>query len=260
MNTSASSTISLSLDDMVAAMPPAKKRPVQWRRLWQQLAILNDSDPAKVLDAAFSVGDALGGMSEERLVQRILTDSSAREFIAEKSSLVDALADRETLSAMAEDSLGHHFFRFCQQHGIQPRKLIESQHDMSRDYKSLDPLRQYLSDRFTVMHDLWHVLAGYDATTAGESALMCFSLAQRINDRALPIFITMSACTGKLSFGNTIEAIKRGRQSTFLPAKHFESLLPLPLQEVRQRLAISPPQLAHPGKNTTGMLIPLPAT
>ena len=83
-------------------------------------------------------------------------------------------------------------------YGIDVLALIESEHAMSRDYARLDSLRQWLSDRLTVMHDLWHVLAGYDATPPGESALMGFSLPQRANDRALPIFIAMSVASRKL--------------------------------------------------------------
>jgi ubiquinone biosynthesis protein COQ4 len=126
---------------------------------------------------------------------------------------------------------------------------------MSRDYAGLDPVRQYVADRFTVMHDLWHVLVGYDATTAGESALMCFSLPQRVNDRALPIFIAMSVLTGKIRARNALEAFRRGRRARFLSAEPFELLLPLPLDTVRERLGITPPRVGHPRRITPGMLI-----
>ena len=153
-------------------------------------------------------------------------------------------------------SLGRAFPTFSERHGLNARKLIESQHRMSRDYQSLDAVRQWTSDRFTVMHDLWHVLAGFDATTAGESALMCFSLPQRVNDRALPIFIAMSVLTGKLRARNAVEAFRRGRRTLLLAAQPFEDMLPLPLDEVRERLGISPPQVGHPARVTEGMLIP----
>jgi ubiquinone biosynthesis protein COQ4 len=236
-------------------LPPCVKRPVQWRRLWQQLGILNQTDPQTVLDAAFSVGDALGGMSEERQVRRFLAAAEGRRLIAAGTSLPDALSDHEALRQMAQGSLGRKFLSFSERHGLDARKLIESQHEMSRDYEELDPVRQYVSDRFTVMHDLWHVLAGYDATTAGESALMCFSLPQRINDRALPIFIAMSVVTGKLGPRNAYEAFVRGLRAKLLTAVPFEKLLPLPLETVRERLGISPPRAGHPAATTAGMLI-----
>jgi ubiquinone biosynthesis protein Coq4 len=157
---------------------------------------------------------------------------------------------------MPDGSLGRVFLRFSERHDLKPLALIESQHEMSRDYHALDPVRQFVRDRFTVMHDLWHVLAGYDATTAGESALMCFSLPQRVNDRALPIFVAMSVLTGKLAAGNAREAIRRGASARFLSLEPFEEMLALPLEEVRERLGISAPAIGHPDFVTGGMLIP----
>jgi ubiquinone biosynthesis protein COQ4 len=229
---------------------------VQWKRLFDHLALLNEGDPAHVLTSAFSVGDALGGMSDERHLRRLYRSPAGRELIDRRASLVDALADHTALEALPPDSLGRHFLAFSQRHGLDSRKLIESQHAMSRDYSRLDPVRQWLSDRLTVMHDLWHVLAGYDATTAGESALMCFSLPQRVNDRALPIFVTMSVSTRKIRLRNALEAIQRGRRALYLVEQPLEQQLPLPLETVRRQLRITPPRVAHPRTVTEGMLIP----
>jgi ubiquinone biosynthesis protein COQ4 len=240
----------------LASLPPARPRPVQWRRLRDALAVLWESDPAKVLDAAFTVGDSLGGMSDERQLARLLATPTGQDLLAKRASLPDALADHAALRAMPEGSLGRAFLAFAERHHLDSRKLLESQHAMSRDYAGLDPVRQWLSDRLTVMHDLWHVLAGYDATTAGESALMCFSLPQRVNDRALPIFIVMSLLTGRISARCTLEAWRRGRRAARLAAQPLEELLPLPLAEARERLGITPPRAAHPGPTPDAMLIP----
>ena len=240
----------------LAALPPAVPRPIQWKRLREQLAILDGGDTAQVLTAAYSVGDALGGMSDERHLRRLYRSREGRELIADRASLVDALADHDALGSLPSGSLGREFLNFSTRHGLDVRQLIESQHAMSRDYDRLDPIRGWLSDRLTVMHDLWHVLAGYDATPPGESALMCFSLPQRANDRALPIFVTMSVTSGKIRPRNALEAIQRGRRAVPLAQQPFEQLLPLPLETVRQRLRITPPRIAHPRRVTQGMLIP----
>lgn len=241
----------MAIDDLPARMP----RPVQWRRLGEQIAILRTADPARVLDAAYSTGDAIGGMSEERLVRRFLASPDGQRLLSTRPSLVDALADHAALAVMPEGSLGRAFLSFSQRQGLDPHALLVSQHEMSRDYAQLDPLRQWLSDRFTVMHDLWHVIAGYDATNAGESALMCFSLPQRLNDRALPLFITMSLLTGRIKARNVWQAIRRGQRAVFLPAVAFEELLPLPLVAARECLGVSPPEAAHPSLNTEAMLM-----
>ena len=56
----------------IEELPPCIPRPVQWQRLIENLKALNDGDEAKILDAAYSVGDAIGGTSEERQLRRIL--------------------------------------------------------------------------------------------------------------------------------------------------------------------------------------------
>lgn len=246
--------MSATTDVAFDSLPRAISRPVQWRRLGRQLAILWKADPALVLDAAYSIGDALGGMSDERQTQRMLASEPGRALLAAKSSLTDALADHEALRGMPEGSLGRAFLAFSERHGLDPRALIASQHEMSRDYGQLDPVRQWASDRLTVMHDLWHVLTGYDATHAGESALMCFSLPQRVNDRAIPIFVVMSLLTGRIRARNVREAFGRGRRAVWLATQPFEELLPLPLSVVRERLGITEPHAAHPGPNPEGML------
>ncbi len=245
-----------STRDALASLPAAVKRPIQWKRLGQQLAILQEADPTRVLDAAYSVGDALGGMSDERQLGRFLERPDGSTLLAGRISLAEALADHAALGTLPEGSLGREFLAFSQRHELDVRKLLESQHQMSRDYANLDPVRQWVSDRFTVMHDLWHVLAGYDATHAGESALMCFSLPQRANDRALPIFIVMSLLTRRISLRNAIEAIGRGRRAAYLWSQPFEAMLSENLEGVRERLGIDVPGEAHPHVTSEGMLIP----
>ncbi len=247
--------MTLSID----SLPPARPRPVQWKRLGVQLAILWEADPAKVLDAAFSVADALGGMSDERQLRRFLRSAEAQKLLANRVSLADALADHAALRSLPDGSLGRAFLAFSERHGLNPHQLLDSQHAMSRDYARLDPARQWLSDRFTTMHDLWHVIIGYDATNAGESALMCFSLPQRVNDRALPIFIVMSLLTRRIGFRSAWEAFRRGLRAKLLAAQPVEELLPLPIEQARARLGITPPRVAHPGPVTASMLIPAPS-
>lgn len=237
-------------------LPAGKPRPVQWRRLGRALATLWDADPAKVLDAAFTVGDSLGGGSDERQLRRVLETPTGRRLLAERVSLADALGDHAALAAMPEGSLGRAFLRFAERHGLDPHQLLESQHAMSRDYADLDPVRCWMFDRFTTLHDLWHVVAGYDATHAGESALMCFSLPQRVNDRALPIFVAMSILSGRIRARSAWDAFHRGRRARLLAAEPFEELLALPIEEARRRLGVSEPRACHARSVTEAMLIP----
>lgn len=256
----AAQNVKRGLDDAIEieieTLGEAVTRPVQWKRLRENLAILNSGDTSRVLEAAFSVGDSLGGMSDERQLIRLIASTTGRELIARRDSLADSLADHKALEAMPAGSLGRRYLTFTNRHGLDVRQLLVSQHAMSRDFEQLDSLRQWLRDRLTVSHDLWHVLAGYDATPPGESALMCFSLPQRINDRALPIFVAMSVATGKIRARDAAAAFERGRRAAHLPEQPFEHLLPVRLETVREKLGISPPGVTHSRGATSQMLIP----
>lgn len=246
----------IDLPDSLRELPPPIARPVQWQRLKLHLDRLAAGRPEHILESAYSVGDAIGGMSDERHLRRLWRTKRGRALIASGSSLPDALADRDALRSMPPGSLGRAFLAFAERHGIDVRALLESEHAVSRDYARLDPVRRWLSDRLTVSHDLWHVLAGYDATPPGESALMGFSLPQRANDRALPIFVTMSVASKKIRARDALRAIRRGIRADYLVEERFEDLLPLPLERVREQLGIEPPQIAHPGEVPEGMLVP----
>jgi ubiquinone biosynthesis protein COQ4 len=242
----------ISIEDLPQVVP----RPVQWRRLLENLSALNEGDPEKILDAAYAVGDSIGGMSEERQLRRILATHEGQDLWTRGSSLTDALADHDALARLPDGSLGRAFLVFCQRHDLNSRELVEHQHAMSRDYETLDPVRQWFNDRLVVMHDLWHVLLGYDATQAGESALMCFMLPHRFNDRALPIFILMSLLTRRISARNAREALARGRGATLMVAAAFEDMLELPLEVARERLGITPLEIGHPVVTSEAMLNP----
>lgn len=246
----------IPLPRSLAELPRAVPRPVQWARLRLHLGRLAAGRPEHILESAYSVGDSIGGMSDERHLRRLWCSEKGRALLESGSSLPDALADRRALRSMAPNSLGRAFLDFAERHGIDVLALLESEHAVSRDYHQLDPLRRWLSDRLTVSHDLWHVLVGYDATPPGESALMGFSLPQRANDRALPIFITMSVTSGKIRAGDAYRAIRRGLRAAYLVEERLEDMLALPLDAVRRQLGIEPPRVAHPGEVPEGMLVP----
>jgi ubiquinone biosynthesis protein COQ4 len=247
-----------SLADL-ARLPAPPRRPVQWRRAWRQVQLLWRGRPEDAVDAAYAIKDALGGQTDERLLRRMLADSTGRELLARRPRLPALLSDHSALARLPDGSFGRAYLAFCRRHRINAATLVESENRMSRDFGRLDPLRQWFSDRLTVLHDLWHVLGGYDATQPGESAMICFSLPQGLGYRPMPVFVVMLLLAGHLSPRRALEAFRRGRRAAFLVAQPYEELLPQPLEAVRRRLGLPPPADDHPGRPPDGMLIPAAA-
>jgi ubiquinone biosynthesis protein COQ4 len=231
--------------DSFAELRASPRRPLQWRRAWNALLLLHEGKPENAAPASYEVVDALGGQSDARLLARVLASPEGRRLAVERPSLPDVLGDHEKLRALSPDSLGRAYLSLAERHGLNALDLIAYQHSASRDYARLDPLRQWFSDRLTVMHDLWHVLVGYDATQRGESAIVCFSIAQGIHYRPMPVYVLMLLTKRIVSPRIAWEALARGRRAVLLAAQPFEELLPQPLDRVRERLGLAEPMRAH---------------
>jgi ubiquinone biosynthesis protein COQ4 len=224
---------------------PPPRRPIQWRRAAQALWLLHEGRPENAAPASYGVVDALGGQSDARLLRRVLATEEGRRLARERPSLPDVLGDHDRLRSLPDASFGRAYLALAERHGLNALDLIAFQHSASRDYAALDPLRQWFSDRLTVMHDLWHVLVGYDATTAGESAIVCFSIAQGIHYRPMPVYVAMLLAKRLVAPRFAWEAYRRGRRARLLAAQPYEMLLPLPLAAIRERLGLAEPERAH---------------
>ena len=247
-------TIDLRVDGGNFVEPsPVPKRPVQWRRAAAALRALAKQE-GDILNATYTVVDAMGGMCEERLFQKFRATSEGRRLLAERPDLPRILSDRDQLLAMPEGSLGRIYGELCARANINPMALVQSQHGMSRDYAKLDPARQWFGDRLTVLHDLWHIISGYAAMPRGEAAIVAFSYAQGLNYRPIPIFIMLSVVMKVARIRELWTSYRRGRRTPSLTLQRYEELLPLPLAEVRTRLEVPAARPAHGPHAGEGLL------
>jgi ubiquinone biosynthesis protein COQ4 len=101
------------------------------------------------------------------------------------------------------------------------------------------------------MHDLWHVLSGYETDEAGEMALLWFSRAAGIKSRGLRWLSWVSVWLAPKSDFFYIQrylaaAWLRGRRASSLLAAPYEDLLATPIDEVRKQLRIGCFAESHP--------------
>jgi ubiquinone biosynthesis protein COQ4 len=96
-------------------------------------------------------------------------------------------------------------------------------------------------------HDLWHAATGYKGDVLGELALLAFTLGQSWNmGLALIVVTAMLKGLGRGETRLIREGFRRGRAAAWLPAQDWESLLALPLDEVRARLRLDAPPVYTP--------------
>jgi len=228
--------------------PPPPRRRVEWSRAWRALRTLV-ADPERT-DQVFELINALSGNAGERLFQRFCADPGGRRLLAARPSLLATLADLDTLAALPEGSFGRTYAEFMRRERIEAKGLMDAAQAVA-ERRDLDPERDWFFQRLVDMHDLWHVLTGYGRDIAGESANLAFSYAQTRN-RGIGVIVLAAAVLGPwrldLHWPRYLwRAWRRGRRTLPLPMAAYEELLPLPLEEVRRRLRIDPPEVAHPG-------------
>ncbi|MFM7737648.1 MAG: Coq4 family protein [Alphaproteobacteria bacterium] len=192
------------------------------------------------------VGEFIGtltGPSADELFGRIWDDPVGRAILLEGRDLRATLVDRERLAAMPEGSLGRAYFDWTA-----PREFtadgiaaaIEAQVP-----RSLSDPGATMATRVVDMHDLWHVLNGWDSDIMGEIHLLGYSYAQLGAWAWLALGVLANlplVLSGRFDgIGCLRESVRRGRTASLLPAADWEAMLPLPIEEVRRRLGIEAP-------------------
>jgi ubiquinone biosynthesis protein COQ4 len=193
------------------------------------------------------VGEFIGlltGPSADRLFRRVWRDPVGRALLQEGRDLRSTLANRQYLASLPDGSLGRAYFDWTSTRDFTADGLAtEISNQVARGRR--DP-RSTMGTRVVDMHDLWHVLNGWDSDIHGEIHLLGYSYAQLGGWAWLILGLIANAILatrGRFEgIGYLRNAIRRGRGATLLPAVDWEAMLPLPLDEVRRKLSIPEPE------------------
>jgi ubiquinone biosynthesis protein Coq4 len=145
--------------------------------------------------------------------------------------------DLAVLRALPEDTLGGAYARFLERHDISPDSLPVLPVATDIDY---------IIAHYYETHDLWHVLAGFEADPAGELGIQAFLLAQ--SRSYLPLFVIAAVLLNTALYGyddriRRLDAISRGwtigRASERIAGIDWRSHLTRPLREVRRDVGLA---------------------
>jgi ubiquinone biosynthesis protein COQ4 len=142
---------------------------------------------------------------------------------------------------MPEGSLGRAYLAFLEREKISAEGLVQASIDGNTGVIPEGSDFEYVGDRLRDTHDLWHTVTGYHGDLYGEASLLAFSGVQTGNPGIALIVMTalLRARDPRL-----VQLVWRGivsaARAEWLPPVEWESLLPLPLDEVRRRLRIEP--------------------
>jgi len=219
-----------------------KLQPFRALKAYNRL-IRNKEDTAQV----FEIMRALTGQAVPRGYRRLLrtVEGGRQAFLGRE--LVDRLNDRKWLDSFGKGTVGQAYRDFMGERGFMPDGLVEIEREVIPTVDAPHPISWY-GRRLRDVHDIWHVLAGYETDALGEACIVSFSYAQT---KQLGFAFIGWGAAGEIHRENpsiparkaVLEAYRNGRRAAWLPALDYEALFAEPLADARRRLNIGEPRI-----------------
>lgn len=161
----------------------------------------------------------------------------AREMLEDR--YLSPLPDRNHLASLPQGSLGREYERYLADNDLDPNLLRESAFIEAHTTRGEDV--GYLAERGFQLHDLFHVLTGFDTTPLGEVRVVSFSVAQVpapypamiIASRPLQMVLYKPQLLPVVMDAVT-EGWALGRRAKPLMGVHWEDLWESPLTDLRR--------------------------
>jgi ubiquinone biosynthesis protein COQ4 len=204
--------------------------------------LLADKEDTK---AVFEIMRALSGKAIPNGYRKLLMSVEGGKIAMAAEELQPILDDHEHLRGLPDDSVGRAYVDFVQGRKISATGLAQESRKVGDEIDAIHPYAWY-ARRLRDVHDIWHVLTGYQTDALGEACVVAFSYAQTKSSG-----FALIAAAGAREIqkhlpdhkvvGAVWQAYHNGRQAAWLPGIDYLSILSEPLVEVRQRLNIQAP-------------------
>jgi ubiquinone biosynthesis protein COQ4 len=225
--------------DEFVVLKPRRIRPVTAFRAFQRL-IRDKEDTAQV----FEIMRALTGKSDALGYDRLLKTAEGGRQAFLRDELALKLDDPEWLGRFGPGTVGGEYRAFREARGFTAEGLAEAGRDVSPEMEAQHPVMWY-TRRLRDIHDVWHVLTGYETDALGEACVVGFSYGQT-NSLGFG-FIGWGAAREIQRENRSIparravwQAWRNGRSAQWLPGLDYEALFAEPLETARMRLGIRP--------------------
>ncbi|MBV9419552.1 MAG: ubiquinone biosynthesis protein [Alphaproteobacteria bacterium] len=195
----------------------------------------------------FKIMQALNADVARRNYQRLLHTPGGGRIAYRREELVNKLMNREWLAQFAPGTVGAAYRGFLEKTGYSADGLAQISREQHGTNANLEHPYAWFGRRERDIHDIWHVLTGYQADDPlGELCLVAFSYAQT---RGLGWgFIALMGALkslreqhGKLVRRAVLEGYRNGKAASWLHAEDIDALFAEPLDAARKRLNIPTP-------------------
>jgi ubiquinone biosynthesis protein COQ4 len=223
------------------AVPMKREWLTAFRALRRLLA--NGDDTVQV----FRIMRALNGDTSHRNYRRLIGSPEGGRLAYRRLELAPRLCDRGWIDSFPEGTVGAAYRSFLDRTGYSADGLAEVSVEDAPYPEDLEHPYAWFGRRDRDVHDIWHVLTGYEADEPlGEACLVAFSYAQ--TGGLGWAFIGAGAAlkslriTGHTYFARAVwEGLRHGRRADWLHSEDYEALMAEPLDSARARLRIADP-------------------
>ena len=226
--------------------PVLRTRP---RKAWKHFReLLKDKERT---DEVFRIFEALPWRGFTAAGVKFLSSERGQALRAREPYLPAILDDHAALRRMPAGSLAHAYCDFMEREGLSAAGLVEEFEKFAHDKPRFQDQFLWYLNRGRDVHDLLHVLTGYGRDGLGEACVLAFTYSQQPSPAHLFIGY-MAGLNMKKSVKSSApvlravrEGQKLGKACPRLIETSITELLPLPVDEVRRRLNITPPRQYH---------------
>ena len=226
--------------------PPAKAaRPRrEWGKALSALRkLLRDNEDTVQV---FEIMRALNHGSAHKGYLKLLGGPTGARLAYEHVELASRLMDDAWLDSFAEGSVGAAYRDFVRRERLSAEGLAQvSAVGVDPELiNNKDPVAWY-GRRIRDVHDLWHIVTGYDRDPLGEACLVAFSFVQTRGLGWLAIALGVLAKGGggvPGVRGAILEGFRHSRSAAWMPGVDYERLMRLPIDVARAELHILPPR------------------
>lgn len=223
-----------------------KFRPLKaWRHMKKLIADKEDTEQV------FEIIEALNGRNLQNDFERFLRTESGRELLASKTYLPPILDNHGPLHELPEGSVGRTYVDFMEREGLSAAGLVAESEKRASNWRTIKDDLLWYGNLLRDTHDMYHILTGYGRDALGEATLLGFTHSQHGGLGVSFICFMGGRQVAKHAprEADIPAVIKEGRRNGKLAKRIIEqdiiSLLPRPLEDVRDELNIKPPVAYH---------------
>jgi ubiquinone biosynthesis protein COQ4 len=197
-------------------------------------------------DEVFRIFEALPWRGFPAAGVRFLSSERGQALRAREPYLPAILDDHAALRRTPAGSLAHAYCDFMEREGLSAQGLVDEFEKFAEGKPRFQDQFLWYLNRGRDVHDLLHILTGYGRDGLGEACVLAFTYSQQPS----PAHLFIGYMAG-LNMKKTVksrapvlravrEGQKLGKACPRLIETSITELLPLPLEDVRRRLNITP--------------------